>query len=67
MKRALLLICLCLGCRQVVIHPIDKSDIFSIPKDSIVVFDPNTLQEVEKDGWFLSDTYVQEVMDAKID
>lgn len=59
-----------LGCQQqqVVLHPIEKSDIFSVPAGAVIVLDPNSpgALTVEKDGWFLSDTYVQEVMDAKI-
>lgn len=47
------------GCaRQLVLHPIQKSDIQPMTKGSC--YTP------EKDGWFLSDTYVKEVMEAKI-
>ena len=57
------------GCsylKPVVIHPIEKSDIFSIEEGSKVVYPDKTEQVVEKDGWFLSDEYVEEVMKAKI-
>ena len=58
------------GCRnQTVIHSIDKLDIFSVPSGSVIRTDPNSssVVTVEKDGWFLSDTYVQEVMEVKIE
>jgi len=45
--------------KRVVLHPIQKSDI-----------QPMTVGECytpEKRGWFLSDEYVKEVMQAKID
>lgn len=45
--------------RKVVLYPIDKSDIFRVEKGSSVVV-------AEKDGYFLSDEYIQEVMDAKV-
>lgn len=64
-----LAICFGPGCHnQVVLHPIEKSDIFSVPAGAVIVLDPNSpgALTVEKDGWFLSDTYVREVMDAKI-
>jgi hypothetical protein len=43
------------------LHVIEKTDIFSVPKGT-------TINDVvtEKDGWFLSDEYVEEVMRARI-
>lgn len=58
------------GCsfnRKVVIHPIEKSDIFFIPKNSKVVTPKGDTQKVEKDGWFLSEFYVEEVMKARVE
>jgi len=66
----IVLLMLNLSCqKQVVIHPIEKSDILFIPKNAIVHPDPNStvVITIEKDGWFLSEVYVQEVMEAKID
>lgn len=54
------------GCQKpIVIHPIEKSDIFTVPKGSVLVIGEEEMT-VEKDGWFLSDVYVEEVMDAKV-
>lgn len=64
------LLTISLGCqKQVVLHPIEKSDIFFVPKDAVIVLDPNSTDAliVEKDGWFLSEVYVQEVMEVKIE
>lgn len=47
--------------RKVEIYPIEKSDIFSVPKGSTC----NGIV-AEKDGWFLSDFYVQRVMDTSV-
>jgi len=48
------------GCGTTVrLHPIDKSDIVSMAKGES--YTP------EKDGWFLSDYYVDKVMEAKVD
>ena len=46
---------------QIVLHPIEKSDIFAINKGDKV----GTIV-VEKDGWFLSDLYLEQVADAKV-
>lgn len=58
---SLLLISGCATTNKVYIHPIEKSDIFSIPKGTQV-----GEIKAEKDGWFLSDDYVKMVMKAKI-
>ena len=55
---ALTLLVGCSSLRTVVLHPIEKSDIFAVEKNK-----PFTS---EKDGWFLSDFYVEEVMKAKV-
>jgi len=50
----------CVFDRTVVLHPIEKSDFFYIPKGS-KVGDVVT----EKDGWFLSEFYLEEVARAR--
>ena len=60
------------GCGQysVTLHPIEKSDIFSVPAGSRVLWEVEMRTHtiiVEKDGWFLSDMYLQEVMEAKVE
>ncbi len=45
------------GC-GVVLHPILKSDIFRMKT--------GTSYSSEKDGWFISDLYMKEVMKAKV-
>lgn len=47
------------GCASVVLHPIDKSDIAKMSKG--VSYAP------EKDGYFLSDYYISQVVKAKVD
>jgi hypothetical protein len=52
-----------IGCsRPILIHPIEKSDIFSIPIGTKI-----GAITTEKNGWFLSDLYVEEVMKAKVE
>lgn len=51
----------CASFKQTVIHPIEKSDIFAVDKGTKV----GDLT-AEKDGWFISDLYLKEVMDAKV-
>lgn len=48
----------CGSIRSVVLHPIEKSDITKMQKG--IPYTP------EKDGYFLSDYYVEEVMRARI-
>ena len=43
-----------------------KSDIFSVEKGDKVITKSGQTISVEKDGWFLSDTYVEKVMRAKV-
>ena len=48
------------GCaRAIILHPIEKSDIVSMPKG--IAYAP------EKDGWFLSDFVLKEVENAKVE
>lgn len=49
------------GCaaNRIILHPIDKVDIVKMPKG--IPYTP------EKDGWFLSDYYLDQVVKAKID
>ena len=46
------------GCRVIVIHPINKKDIVRVEAGEEFV--------PEVDGYFFSDFYVKEVMDAKV-
>lgn len=45
--------------KQIVLHPIEKSDIVSMEKG--IAYTP------EKNGWFLSDYTMQEVENAKVE
>ena len=59
----LLLPLLLIGCgglnKSIVLHPIDKADITRMEKDVPYTSDRN--------GYFLSDMYVEKVMEAKVD
>lgn len=50
--------CAALGGRDIILHPIEKSDIVSMKKG-----EPYT---PEKNGCFLSDLYMAEVQNAKV-
>ena len=47
------------GCASVRLHPIDKQDIARMAK--------GTSYTCDRDGYFLSDFYVQQVMEAKVE
>lgn len=46
------------GCSRITLHPILKSDITRMPVGESYI--------PEKDGWFLSDEYVEEVMKVRV-
>ena len=48
----------CSGLRPVILHPIEKADIFRVETGKQFTS--------EKDGWFISDFYLEEVMKARI-
>ena len=56
------------GCftTRVVLHPIEKSDIFSIEQGSKIITPDGEETLTEKSGWFLSDSYVEQVAKAKV-
>lgn len=61
-----ILLCFCVGCgSKTVLYPITPDDIFSIPKGAEVET-ADDLFFVEKDGWFISDFYLNEIMDTKV-
>ena len=45
--------------KQIVLHPIEKTDINKMQKGANYA--------PEKDGWFISDLYLKEVMQAKVE
>jgi hypothetical protein len=48
-----------IGCKSIIIRPIDKADIAVVTKGVAYTSD--------RDGYFLSDSYMKEVIQAKID
>jgi hypothetical protein len=55
----LLLLIGCIGCSRVILHPILKQD--------IVIMKVGQSYTPDRDGFFLSNLYMQEVMQAKVD
>jgi len=55
----LMLIAGCASSKNIVLHPIEKSDIFSV--------EPGVEFKSDKKGFFISDFYLQEVMKAKVE
>ena len=56
----------------IVLHPITPTHIFSIPKGARVEWpDMNDIDGdlifVEEDGWFISDFYMREIMESKVE
>lgn len=47
------------GCARVVLHPIEQTDIMQVKKGQTY--------EAPKDGYFLSELYIKEVMQAKVE
>lgn len=51
----------------IIIYPIEKLDIFSICAGSKVI-DPNGIEIIaEKNGWFISDFYQEEILKCKVE
>lgn len=46
------------GCARTVLHPIDKVDIIAIAEGATLT--------APKDGWFLSDLYLEKVVKARV-
>ena len=65
----LILTMMACGCgQQVVLHPIEMIDIISVPAGSVLHVPERTDPiKIEKSGWYLSDVYVTEVMQAKVE
>ena len=64
----IVLIMLTAGCasvRPIVLHPIEKSDIFRIEKGAEISNPDGTKITTEKDGYFLSEFYLEEVIKAR--
>ena len=62
------LVMLTAGCatvRPIILHPIEKSDIFRIEKGAEVLNSDGTKVTTEKDGYFLSEFYLEEVIKAR--
>jgi len=57
MKKFIMILLVCAGCSQTTLHPIQKADIYRIKTGEC---------KAEKDGWFISDFYLEEVMKAKM-
>lgn len=68
MKKYLIVFILCLsGCySQIVLHPINKSDIFRIEKGYPVGNSKGEIIQTEKSGYFMSDDYLKEILDMKV-
>jgi hypothetical protein len=65
---SLLVLVVLTGCSTTVtLYPIDKTDIFSIEKGSIVNYRDGETVLVETDGLFLSEMYLDEVAKARIE
>ena len=54
-------LCLTSCARVVVLHPIEKSDIFRVTKGTQI-----GMIQAEKDGYFLSDMYIEKVAKAQM-
>ena len=56
------------GCSTTVkLYPIERADIFSIEQGSTVTHKDGESILVEKDGFFLSDMYLEEVSRARVE
>ena len=56
----------CARTAKVVLHPMSPQHIFRVPKGAQVEWEED-LMFVEEDGYFLSDKYLKEVMDVKVE
>jgi hypothetical protein len=51
---------------NIVLHPITPSDICSVKEGSFIIFGDDKPVPIEKDGWYVSDQYMKEVMETKV-
>lgn len=52
---------------KVYIHPIDREDILRVDKGAKIYLNDGSAHDVDRHGWFMSNKYVDKVIDAKID
>lgn len=57
----------CIYTKTVILHPIEKADIYSVRKGAQIYHVDGSKDTVDRDGWFFSDMYVKEVIKARID
>lgn len=60
-----LTVCSCATVRPIVLHPIEKTDIFRIEKGAEISKPDGIKITTEKDGYFLSEYYLEEVMKVR--
>lgn len=48
--------------REVVLHPVEREDIFKIPAGTQI-----GMEKTDRDGWFLSEFTMSEIVKAKIE
>lgn len=59
-----------IGCKiggNVILHPIDKTDIFPVSEGAKIIQTDGEEIIVVKNGWFISDKFLKEIAEAKID
>lgn len=57
------------GCnitRYVILHPIEKADIFVVKEGAKIYHLDGSETIVDRDGWFYSDKFTEEVMKTRI-
>ena len=60
-----LIVSSCATVRPIILHPIEKSDIFRIEKGAEISNPDGSRITTEKDGYFLSEFYLEEVVKAR--
>ena len=55
------------GCVNTSLFLIDGEDIMAIDKGTVIQQPDGVSRTVDRDGWFVSDFYVEKIMEAKVE
>ena len=54
------------GCKTINLYLIDGDDIVAVDKGAVINQPDGSVDSIDRDGWFVSDFYIEEVMKARV-
>ena len=55
------------GCNSTSLFLIDGEDIIGVNKGAVITLPDGDAYTIDRDGWFVSDFYVEKIMEAKVE